>query len=87
MQGVESSLHFLSNYTSSHWHYLNAFMYKVGQLFMNDCGWETHACFVVSASQTFSFIPITIKVFTKKNRTNWAPQGKGEPGIDIWLSN
>lgn len=36
MQGVESFLLLLFNYTSS----ADTFMYKVGQLFMNDCGWR-----------------------------------------------
>lgn len=50
---------------------------------------ETHPWFVVSASETFFFIPLTTKVFTKEQGKPGAtfPQGKAEPEVATQLSN
>lgn len=50
---------------------------------------ETHPWFVVSASETFFFIPLTTEVFTEEQGKPGAtfPQGKAEPVAATWLSN
>lgn len=64
-------------------------MYKVGQLFTNDCGWRLIPGLWSVLPRLSSLFPLTTEVFTEEQGKPGAtfPQGKAEPVAATWLSN